>query len=108
MKIAIMLLVNLLGFTLLCMTQKKHRQQAAAYFGPRMLAALRIAGYVLTVIGAALLVRLYPGNTGLILWFGLHPLLIMITSVLTAYYFRALMAFFMGSLIFTIVLSFAH
>lgn len=89
------------------MTQKKHRQQATAYFGPHTLAALRIAGYALTVIGAALLVYVHPGDMGLILWFGLHPLLIMTTSVLAALYFRALMVLFTGSLILTTLLSFA-
>lgn len=83
-------LVNLWAFSLLCATQRKNLSKSRMYFRETTLVLLRWGGYFLLILGVIGLIAISPGDFGLITWFGLHPILILVTGIIASIYFQGL------------------
>lgn len=84
------ILLSFLGFVLICIAHGKHRDAARPYLRPVWLITLPWLGWGVLASSVACLLASKPGDLGLIVWFGLHPVLILAISLIAASSMRAL------------------
>jgi len=98
-------LLSWLGFALICLTHPQHRRAAEAHLPLASHGALRWAGWGTLAASVAYLAAREPGDIGLIVWFGLHPVLILAISLLAERAMRTLVLLAKASPIAIVVLG---